>query len=238
MERAWPRDRDALVAEQERLRAVECQPWEPGVHLRVVAAFVAFHRGEQGPGRAGDRAWVAAALTEGPRLRRVRVVAGTAGAEYLPGLLALREGSMLEAALAPLAAEADVLMLDASGRDHPRRAGLAVQLGERWGLPSVGVTHRPLLAVGSQPGSTVGATSPVTVEGEQVGCWVRTAPGVRAVVAHAAWRTTPDVAADVVLRCCAGSRTPEPLRHARRAARERRSACERLDNPHEVLGHA
>jgi deoxyribonuclease V len=203
----------------------------------VAAAFVAFLRGEQGPGHPGDRAWVGAVVVDRGRVVRVHTVPGEAGASYAPGLLALREGPMLAAALAPLVDDADVLLLDATGRDHPRGAGLALHLGERLGLPSVGVTHRPLAARGDEPAEVAGATSPLTLHGQEVARWVRTVADVRPVVAHAAWRTDAPTAADVVLRCRAGSRTPEPLRQARRVARERRSAAERLHDGHEVLGH-
>jgi deoxyribonuclease V len=235
----WPLDVEGLVAEQIRLASSTPPPWPvPEDRLRVAAAFVAFVRGEQGPGHPGDRAWVGAVVVAGGRLLRSGTVRGEAAASYTPGLLALREGPMLQAALEPLVAEADVLMLDATGRDHPRRAGLALHLGERLGVPSVGVTHRPLLARGAEPDDVTGATSPLSIDGQQVARWVRTVAGVRPVVAHAAWRTEAATAADVVVRCLAGSRTPEPLRQARRVARERRSAAERLHDGGEVLGHA
>jgi deoxyinosine 3'endonuclease (endonuclease V) len=43
-------------------------------------------------------------------------------------------------------------MANASGRDHPRGAGLALHLGAVLDQPSVGVTDRPLLATGQEPG--------------------------------------------------------------------------------------
>lgn len=42
----------------------------------------------------------------------------------------------------------DVLLVNATGRDHPRGAGLALHVGAAVDVPTVGVTHRPLLAVG------------------------------------------------------------------------------------------
>ena len=76
------------------------------------------------------------------------VVTGVAGAPYVPGLLALRIGPLMERAVHGLATRPDVVLLDATGRDHPRGAGLALQLGAVLGLPTVGITHRPLLARG------------------------------------------------------------------------------------------
>jgi len=118
-----------------------------------------------------------------------------------------------------------VLLVDATGRDHPRRAGLALHLGAVLGVPSIGVTHRPLVARGEPPSlGERGRSSPVFLDDEEVARWVCTRTGVRPVVAHAGWRTSPDVAAEVVLRFASGARTPEPLRLARCCAREARSA--------------
>lgn len=223
------RDEVALVAAQERLQEARPPSWRPGpAPLLVAGAFVAFARGEQGPGRAGDHAWCGAALVREPgEVIATAVVRGTAGAPYAPGLLALREGSLLLDAFEAVLSgrRADVVLVDATGRDHPRRAGLARHLGAVLARPSVGVTHRPLLARGPEPASAAaGATAPLRLDGEEVARWVRTRPGVRPVVAHAGWRTDVDAAVAVALRTTTEARTPEPLRVARTVAREARSA--------------
>lgn len=224
----WPADVDSLTAEQLHLAALAPPAWAPpDGPLAVAASFVAFDRGEEGPGHPGDHAHVGAVLMSGPYVVAERVVLGVAGASYTPGFLALREGPMIAQALEALPLRPDVLLVDATGRDHPRRAGLAVQLGAVLGVPSIGVTHRPLCARGPEPGAAVGSTSPLTLDGDDVARWVRTAPGVRAVVAHAGWRTSAETAAVVVARCALGRRTPEPLRQARRVAREARAASAR-----------
>ena len=147
-----------------------------------------------------------------------RAIAGTsegrAAAAYTPGLLALREGPLLEEVVRGLPRPPDVLLVNATGRDHPRRAGLALHLGAVLDLPTVGVTHRPLLAGGSWPEDRRGARTPIRVGDEIVGYWVCTRAGTRPLVAHAAWRTDPDTAAGVVVATACSSRTPEPLRRA------------------------
>ena len=182
--------------------------------------FVCFARGGSGPGHAGDPAWAAACVGE-----ESVVVAGRAGAPYEPGLLALREGPLLEAAVRALPAAPDVLLVDATGRDHPRRGGLALHLGAVLDLPTVGVTHRPLVAEGEWPADERGARSTLLLETELVGYWLRTRAGTRPLAVHAAWRTEPDTAAEVVLST-SRLRTPEPLRQARRCAREARAAAQ------------
>jgi deoxyribonuclease V len=213
--------REELIEEQLRLAALDPMPWRLKPGARVGAVFVCFTRGASGPGRARERAWAAASAG-----RETALVAGRAGAPYEPGLLALREGALLEAAVGALAEPPDVLLVDATGRDHPRRAGLALHLGAALDLPTVGVTHRPLAAEGAWPPDERGAMSPLLLDDELAGYWLRTRPGTRPLAVHAGWRTDPDIAIDVVLST-SRLRTPEPLRRARRRAREARAASQR-----------
>ncbi|HSD82141.1 MAG TPA: endonuclease V, partial [Solirubrobacteraceae bacterium] len=97
-------------------------------------------------------------------------------------------------------------------------------LGAVLSLPTVGVTHRPLLAAGPWPDDARGATATLALDGERVAAWVRTRPGARPVVVHAGWRTGVDIAVEVVLAATRRHRTPEPLRRARRLARTARAA--------------
>jgi deoxyribonuclease V len=91
------------------------------------------------------------------------------------------------------------------------------------GPPTVGVTTRPLLAQGAWPVDQRGATTPLLVGGEVVGCWVRTRARAKPVVVHAAWQTDAQAAIQVVLAVTRRARTPEPLRRARTLARTRRA---------------
>jgi deoxyribonuclease V len=182
---------------------------------------VCFRRGYAGPGAAGEPAWGAAVLVSAGRPVEQRVVQGVAGAPYTPGLLALRIGPLLAEAVRALSGVPDVLLVDGTGRDHPRGAGLAVHLGAELDLPTVGVTHRPLVAEGGWPSDRRGATSPLRIGDEVVACWVRTRTGARPLVVHPGWRVDLDTAVEMVL-ATSRVRTPQPLRLARRAAREAR----------------
>jgi len=254
----WPASDQELVELQYRLApaaaaALVSEPWSPptsGEPL-VGGCFVAYARGEAGPGRPGDRAWAAAvtwragALAD-DRPRRVdrhlrgtpvgglprraddvlaqAVAAQRVPSSYVPGLLARREGPVLAAAVAALDARPEVLLVDASGLDHPRQAGLAIHLGAVIGIPTVGVTRRPLVASGDPPELRRGATAPLRVDGRCVGYWVCTRTGARALVAHAGWQTSPETAARTVLAASTpAATTPVPLQEARRVAREARS---------------
>jgi deoxyribonuclease V len=223
----WPRTAEELVRVQCELGELTPELWRPsGPRPLVAGCFVCFGRGHAGPGRAGEPGWAAAALLLGDRRPRgTAVVAGSAGAPYEPGLLALREGPLLEAAVRALPELPEVVIANASGRDHPRGAGLALHLGAVLDLPSVGVTDRPLLASGREPGPERGATSPLLLDGAEVARALRTRAGARPVVMHSGWRTDLDTAVTVVVAATRRARTPAPLRRARRAARLARAAA-------------
>jgi deoxyribonuclease V len=222
--KSWPPTAAALVGAQLALGVARPSPWRPpDGPLALAGCFVCFPRGPTGPGAAGDRAWAAAALVRSGRLVASTLLGGEAGAPYEPGLLALREGPLLEAAIRALSGRPDAVLVDATGRDHPRRAGLALQLGAVLDLPTVGVTHRPLLAAGEWPPDEQLARRPLVLGGELVGYWLRTRRGTRPLAVHAAWRTDADTSLAVVLGALGRVRTPEPLREARRLARAARA---------------
>jgi deoxyribonuclease V len=215
----WPATADEFIELQQALGELTPERWQPPATLeRVGACFVCFER-VQGAGAAGDAAFAGAAVTY-----RRRLLAGvTSSGPYLPALLALREGPLLEQAVRALPIAPEVLVVNATGRDHPRRAGLALQLGAVLGLPTVGVTTRPLVAECDWPADQRGATAPLLLGGQVVGCWVRTRPGAKPLAVHAAWQTDAQDAVQVVLAATRRARTPEPLRRARTLARTLRA---------------
>lgn len=221
---AWPATPEELEAVQRDLAARRPLPWTlSGPPASVGGCFVCFARGKVGRGQAGDMGWAGAALLDRGAVVQTVAVAGSAGAPYEPGLLALREGPLMDAAVRCLRERPDVLLVNATGRDHPRRAGLALHLGALLDLPTVGVTMRPLVAEGPLPDDPAGATSPLLIGDDIVGFWIRTKRGAHPIVAHAGWRTDPATAVTVVMAVSGRTRTPEPIRHARRAAREARA---------------
>lgn len=205
--------------------AREVEPWSfpRNRPVAVAGAFIAYRTGVYGVGARGDEAWVAAAVFEAGTRVASAVIEGAVGAPYIAGYLALREGPLLERVVRELIPPPEVLLVDATGWDHPRRAGLAVHLGAVLDLPTIGVTDRTLLARGGEPEPLRGATSPLRIGDELVGYALRTRDGVRPVLVHAGWRTLPETACEVVLEVSGRIRTPEPLREARRLAKDARS---------------
>jgi deoxyribonuclease V len=223
----WPTDAESLIERQRQLARSDPAPWRPaGGDQRIGGCWVCFPRGLCGRGDAGDVAWVAAVVMCGGVLLEADVRRGVAGAPYSPGLLALRIGPLMDAAVRALSTPPDVLLVDATAHDHPREAGLALHLGTELGLPTVGITHRPLLAQGALPEDHRGDTSPLHLGDTVVGCWMRTRSGVRPLVVHPGWRVDLATAVDVVAGTTGQRRTPEPLRRARSLARSARNADE------------
>ena len=219
---------DQLILEQERLALARPPAWQPPNHLYPIGGcFLCFPKGQSGYGAKGDRAWAGAALITNDDQVVATVVNGAAGACYEAGLLALREGPLLEAAVRSLPRMPDLLLVNATGRDHPRRAGLALHLGALLDIPTVGVTHRPLVAEGDWPESERGEHTPLLLDGDLVGYWLCTRSGTRPLAVHAAWRTDAEIARELVLAATQTKiRTPEPVRQARCAARTARSAAQ------------
>jgi deoxyribonuclease V len=223
----WPESAAELEALQQRLAAAAgtVSPWvlPAGRQPVIGAVFCAHRRGSPGPGAAGEPIWLGAVLMRGRTVVDWATLRSLTGAEYTPGLLALREGPALEAAARALRSAPDVLLVDATGRDHPRGCGLALHLGARLGIPTVGVTDRPLMAQGPLPEPAVGSAAELRLGGAPVGHRLRSATGTRPVAVHAGWRTSPEVALAVARLALLHHRTPEPLREARRIARALRN---------------
>lgn len=210
----WPRTREDLERVQAELAVAEVEPWRFRQGVAIGAVFVT----SSTSGRAPERMW-AAAVIEGS----TAVVRGETSVPYEAGYLALREGEWLERAVRALPVAPDVLLVNASGRDHPRGAGLALHLGAVLELPTVGVTDRPLVARVEE--------DRLMLEGQVVGTLVETRREARPVCAHAAWRTDPETAREVVVAAAGRARTPEPLRRARFLARSARAVDEGMAPP-------
>jgi deoxyribonuclease V len=224
---SWPTSADELRRQQRQLAAARPPEWHPPADTYAIGACImcVAHKAP-GHGRHGEVGWAGAAVSVDRRIVGSAVATGRAGAAYEPGLLALREGALLEAAVRALPHLPDVLLVNATGRDHPRGAGLALHLGAVLGLPTVGVTHRPLLARGESPPDERGARSPLVLDEEAVGCWLRTRLRARPLAVHPGWRTDLDAACVVVLAAVGRMRAPEPLREARRVARRARAGLQ------------
>ncbi|HYX84943.1 MAG TPA: hypothetical protein VE777_08220, partial [Gaiellales bacterium] len=86
----WPATEAELVELQHEIGAARPPTWEPPDAPLVAGCFVCFPRGKSGAGAAGDPAVAAAAALRELTVVAAAVVPGAAGAPYAAGLLALR----------------------------------------------------------------------------------------------------------------------------------------------------
>ena len=135
---------------------------------------------------------------------------------YVPGLLSFREIPALLPALDRLQALPDVLMLDAHGRAHPRRFGLACHLGVLLDRPALGVAKSVYVGSYDDLGEEKGSTAPLVHRGETVGMAVRTRARVLPVFVSAGHRITLEDAVGLTLRTTGRFKLPEPTRLAHR----------------------
>ena len=133
----------------------------------------------------------------------------------MPGLLSFREMPALLPALEQLRALPDVYMLDAQGRAHPRRFGLACHLGVLLDAPALGVAKT--LFVGrpeAELGAPKGSSTALVHRGETVGRALRTRERVKPVFVSVGHRMTLADAQALALRFAIRYKLPEPTRLA------------------------
>lgn len=139
---------------------------------------------------------------------------GAIGYPYIPGLFAFREGPLVEEAFDRLDIIPDVLIFDGHGICHPRGIGIATHMGIVLDMPSIGCAKTHLFGTYEEPGPLRGDRSPISSQGETIGCVLRTRAAVRPVFVSQGHRIGLVSAVEVCLRCSTRYRIPEPLRQA------------------------
>jgi len=143
---------------------------------------------------------------------------------YLPGLLAFREGPLVEGAFSGLERIPDVLIFDGHGICHPSGMGIASHMGIVLDLPTIGCAKSRLAGTCTRPGPFRGDASPILMSGIRVGYVLRTRDHVRPVFVSPGHMMGVDSSAQVCLKCAAGFRIPEPVRYAHHLSREHLAA--------------
>ena len=135
---------------------------------------------------------------------------------YVPGLLSFREAPALIAVLRRVRRPFDAVLCDGQGLAHPRRLGLACHVGVLLDRPAVGCAKSRLVGEYVEPGIERGDFTGLHYQGERVGTVLRTRTGVKPLFVSPGHRCDHRGAVELVLRCGAGFRLPEPVRLADR----------------------
>jgi deoxyribonuclease V len=150
-------------------------------------------------------------------LRHVAWHHGPVPLPYVPGFLAFREVPNLLAAYAKLPQKPDVLVVDGHGSAHPRRMGIATQLGVELDKPTRGVGKSRLTGYYEEPGPVPGDASPLLARrgsAEVIGEVLRTRAGVLPVFVSPGHRCDQVSATALVRAALRGYKLPEPTRLA------------------------
>jgi deoxyribonuclease V len=213
---SWDLTPKEAVAVQRRLAPlVDTSPLPGGLeNVRTVAGLDVSVR--------GDRVRAAVVVLALPHLGVVgqAIHEDDVAFPYVPGLLSFREVPAVLPALEKLKALPDVLMLDAQGRAHPRRFGLACHLGLLLDLPSLGVAKTRLVGRHEEPLDVKGAAVPLEHKGDEIGLVMRTRERVKPVFVSVGHRMTLDEAAVLTLACTTRYKLPEPTRLAHKLSKD------------------
>lgn len=199
---------EAVAIQNDLRRRVSFSPLKNKV-TTVAGADVSF-------GKGSDRLFAAIVVLGLPSLEVVEfaVAEDVARFPYIPGLLSFREAPVVARAYEKLSRKPDVLMCDGQGVAHPRGLGLASHLGLLFDVPSIGCAKSRLCGTHDEPGLDVGDYTPLKLKGRTVGAVLRTREAVKPVYVSVGHRINLRGAVELVLRCGAGYRIPEPTRAA------------------------
>ena len=139
---------------------------------------------------------------------------------YIPGLLAFREGPAVVDALVKLRSQPDLLIFDGQGIAHPRRIGIASHIGLLMDRPSIGCAKTRLVGRHAEPGCEKGSYALLRDRDETIGAALRTRSGVKPVYVSIGHRVDLADSIRLILQCCRRFRLPEPIRRADQLARK------------------
>ncbi|HKP94573.1 MAG TPA: endonuclease V [Fibrobacteria bacterium] len=169
-----------------------------------------------------DKEWVLAAVVIWDREARetVEIAHGAARVEYpyIPGYLGFRESPALIDAFAKIRSPFQAVLFDGMGKAHPRRCGIAVQMGVTLGVPAVGVGKSRLYGTHAEPAPEAGSSEPLWDRKERIGTVLRSKSKVKPLYISVGNKADLDTAVELVRACDGGYRLPEPTRLADREA--------------------
>jgi deoxyribonuclease V len=171
---------------------------------------------------SGDVVFAAASLYKLPSLAHLEdsFSKAKAGLDYMPGLLAFREGNAVIDAIRKLGILTDLILIDGQGIAHPAGIGIASHLGVVLNIPTVGCAKSRLVGEYQEPGTAKGEWSYLFYQGVKVGAVLRTRSNVRPVFVSPGHLVDIESSVEIVMKCVTDYRIPEPLRTADRLSKK------------------
>lgn len=125
---------------------------------------------------------------------------------YIPGLLAYREAPAIMAAVRKVKQDIDVLMIDGFGTNHPRRCGIATQIGLKLGMSTIGVGKSFLCGEIKE--------NIVYQSGQPVGRLLHSNASKKPIYVSPGHKMSLDTAVEIVLKSIKAGKLPETTRLA------------------------
>lgn len=145
---------------------------------------------------------------------------------YLPGLFYYREGPAMLGALAKLDCEPDVIIVHGHGIAHPRRCGMACQIGLALDRPTIGCARKLLTGHHRPVSPAKGSSQPILANSKQIGLAYRSKENVKPIFISSGHRCALEQAREIIVKNLRGFRLPEPLRLAHLFANKYRRRSE------------
>ena len=204
---SWPTTKSAAY-DLEESRLALLSPEEPLPQPKVLAAVEATY------GHGAESIFAAAAVMSYPELEPIERTLCHLPVDfpYIPGLFYYREGPVMVEVLRKLTHQPDVILVSGHGRAHPRRLGLACQIGISFDTPTIGCARRLLIGRHQPVGETRGNMETIVHRGDTIGVAYRSKDSVKPIFISAGHRSDTDTAAATIARTINGFRLPEPLR--------------------------
>ncbi|MBI4479048.1 MAG: endonuclease V [Acidobacteria bacterium] len=164
----------------------------------------------------GNKGYAAVIVYSFPQLQELERAWSTGELKfpYVPGLLAFRELPLLLETFSKLRQTPELVLADAHGWAHPRRAGMACHLGLVLDTPTIGCAKSLLVGEYAMPHAARGSTAALRDGRERIGTVLRTRDEVRPVFVSCGHRVSLATAVRLVMQCCDGYRIPKPQREA------------------------
>lgn len=131
---------------------------------------------------------------------------------YIPGLLAYREAPAVIGAIEKAKVKPDLIMVDGFGTNHPRRCGIACQVGIKLDMPAIGVGKSFLCG-------TI-KNNDIYQGGDVTGRLVYSKGSKKPIYVSPGHRISLDTAVSLVQECKIKGKLPEPTRLAHEYATE------------------
>ncbi|UCD64292.1 MAG: endonuclease V [Candidatus Zixiibacteriota bacterium] len=133
---------------------------------------------------------------------------------YVPGLFFYREGPAMLGALAKLQHEPDLIVVHGHGIAHPRRCGIACQIGLVVDRPTIGCARKLLTGQHRPVPPARGSYQPIVLKSREIGWAYRSKDNVKPIFISPGHRCDLPQAREMIVKNMRGFRLPEPLRLA------------------------